>query len=710
MAAAKLLGRPPSHNETPSSTRDHVSAIDRTMWRWANVENLDDFFQRVYMYYQGKGLYAILLGRFLNLVILGFVILFSTFLIGCVDYAAIPDHHALADVVVPQCYARLSPSTVLFLIMFVVWWAWQLLRFIRDIPALKEMHNFYNYLLKIPDSDIQTVSWQQVITQIMAIRETNPNTSRSSPIHLDAHAIASRIMRKENYLIALFNKDTLDITIPLPYLRHKYMFTRDLEWNLSFCVLSYVFDHHGQLRKRFLHAKNRPLLVAGLRRRFIFMALLNLTFAPFILVYLLVYFFFGYFEAFRKNPSEIGSRNYSPFAKWKFREFNELPHEFRARVSTSVPIANQYLDQFPKEKTALLARFVAFISGSFAAVLLLLTLYDAEAFVNFEITPSRTVFFYTGIFGAIFGVARGMIPDEHLVFEPESLLRQVMEHTHYFPNEWRGQLHTDSVRAQFCQLFDYKVSLFVQELASVFLTPIVLGFSLPQCADQVVDFFREFSIHVDGVGTVCSFAQFDFARHGNVRYGAPVKVSDDHYLSKGGKMEKSFLNFKANHPEWEPTDMTGSMYLTKMTAYQHTKHGQPSTRPAEHGQPHPPSTSSAENEDDLGSTRQSSTPLDQTPPPDFAFQRSHFVPTITPSSVEFSEPPTRTTLNQYGVPEGRVPSNLGDSFAKPKPSSLGQDPYASEEEDNLNSEAVHHVPGVIGILNQVYDLNNNPTM
>lgn len=97
----------------------------------------------------------------------------------------------------------------------------------------------------------------------MAIRETNPNTAQSSPLRLNEHDVTSRIMRQENYLIALFNKDILDITIPLPYLRNKHVFTRDLEWNLSYCVLSYVFNERGQLRKRFLREKNRPLLVAG---------------------------------------------------------------------------------------------------------------------------------------------------------------------------------------------------------------------------------------------------------------------------------------------------------------------------------------------------------------------------------------------------------------------------------------------------------------
>lgn len=35
-------------------------------------------------------------------------------------------------------------------------------------------------------------------------------------------------------------------------------------------------------------------------------------------------------------------------------------------------------------------------------------------------------------------------------------------------------------------------------------------------------------------------------------------------MSKEGKMEKSFLNFKAAHPEWMPSDPSGSLYLSRM--------------------------------------------------------------------------------------------------------------------------------------------------
>lgn len=266
------------------------------------------------------------------------------------------------------------------------------------------------------------------------------------------------------------------------------------------------------------------------------MGCLNAIFAPFIVLYLVMYSFFRYFEVgpllvsssstsylfipslqeYHKNPSSIGGRKFTPYAQWKFREFNELPHLFTRRLHLAYPAASEYIDQFPNEKVALIMRFVSFVAGSFAAVLVLASVIDPDLFLHFEITPHRTVFFYLGLFGSVLAVARGMIPDDHRVFDTELLIREVVRHTHYMPAEWKGALHSRQVHADFGHLFEMKVNVFVHELASVVLTPFILWSSLPPCSAAIVDFFREFSVHVDGLGYVCSFAVFDFKRHGNV--------------------------------------------------------------------------------------------------------------------------------------------------------------------------------------------------
>ena len=88
---------------------------------------------------------------------------------------------------------------------------------------------------------------------------------------------------------------------------------------------------------------------------------------------------------------------------------------------------------------------MAFIAGSFAAVLLLASILDPDLFLHFEITPHGTVLFYLGIFASILAVARGMIPEDNKVFDPELLMTEVIQYTHYMPNEWKGMLHSKQV-------------------------------------------------------------------------------------------------------------------------------------------------------------------------------------------------------------------------------------------------------------------------
>ncbi|RKP07115.1 APG9-domain-containing protein [Thamnocephalis sphaerospora] len=543
-SSAKFSGRGWLHG-----WRARVSSRERAIYEWTNVDNLDTFFKRVYRYYQGKGVYCIVTSRLLSLLMLAFMIGFSTFLAGCVDYGKLSQSSTLSEAIYDSCSSHMSGWLKLFVTAFWCYWAWQFVRFAYEARKLIEMYNFYTYLLEIPDCDMQTVDWNLVVSRIIKLRETTPSILNAHPsLRINSHDICNRILRMENYMVALFNKDLLDLSVPEPLrsipLIGQPLFTRTVEWNLQYCLLNYVFGENGQVKKPFLSDSHRKVLSEDLRRRFIIMGFVNFIGAPFILAYLVLLLFFRYFAEYHKYPSAIGSRQYTPFARWKFREFDELPHLFQKRLDRSLADANRYVDQFPRQNTAQLARFVSFIAGSIALVLFLLTVVDQELFLKLDITQGRSAVFYLGVFGTVFAVARGAIPDENLVFEPEKTLRAVITETHYLPNEWRNRLHTDEVRRQFCQLFDLKVMLLLQEILAVLLTPLVLWFSLPACSEQIVDFFREFTVHVDGVGYVCSFALFDFKRHGNVRYGAPSEAANEHFVSKEGKMEKSFVNFK----------------------------------------------------------------------------------------------------------------------------------------------------------------------
>ena len=55
----------------------------------------------------------------------------------------------------------------------------------------------------------------------------------------------------------------------------------------------------------------------------------------------------------------------------------------------------------------------------------------------------------------------------------------------------------------------------MEELISPLVTPFILCFGVRHKAQEIVDFYRNFTVEVTGVGDVCSFAQMDIRKHGN---------------------------------------------------------------------------------------------------------------------------------------------------------------------------------------------------
>ncbi len=237
-----------------------------------------------------------------------FVAIFLTFLTQCVDYSKLRGSTKLSQIVDAQCTRHMSLGWNLGLWVFAFYFIWKSIQFLLDLGRLFNLRDFYVHLLNIPEDDMQTVSWQDVVVRVMALRDANPKTASNmtqvqrqwigsqSKERLDAHDIANRLMRRENYLIALFNKDILDLSNPIPFMRNKQLLTRTLEWTLMFGILDFVFDDRGQVNQEFLKAGRRRQLSQKLKSRFMFAGFMNLLLAPFVACYLIIVYFLTYYN------------------------------------------------------------------------------------------------------------------------------------------------------------------------------------------------------------------------------------------------------------------------------------------------------------------------------------------------------------------------------------------------------------------------------
>ena len=402
--------------------------------------------------------------------------------------------------------------------------------------------------------------WDTVVQRIVELQRT----SRLCIVkeQLTAQDIANRILRKDNFMVALVNRGLLplQVTSPLaPSWLVPNLLTKVLEWNLYMVVFNAMFDKQFRIRQSFTQD------VRGLQRRFVLCGLLNILLAPFVAAFMLIFFSLKHAEEWYRRPTSSAlSREYSRHARWSMREFNELQHIFDARVNASAADATAYVKQFPAPLLTLLMRFVTFIVSSVAAVLLVLSILNENVLIFFrfpheqsmsetaERLPGFNLLWWLAMASTILAISRsfsaeGALPDVSV--RPEALLESLSRHTHYMPEHWRGRAHTQQVYFEFRSLYQYRVVVLLHEILGCLTAPLLLCLALPLRAPQILEFIRTFTAYSEGVGHVCSFALFDFGRHGDVRYGAPT-AGPLWQQSWAGKMEKSFVNFRAHHPSY----------------------------------------------------------------------------------------------------------------------------------------------------------------
>lgn len=529
---------------------------ERALYLWANITNMDEFLTDVYYYYRGNGMLNIVLTRLVDLLILAFILSFTVFLKWGINYdffmSSSSDRASvtLKDLVIPNFISEMVPVSVkLLLLGFSGYIVLRLVQLYFDYNyKLKEIKNFYHYLIGIPnDDELMTISWIVIVERLMALKDYNSLTSTNtnlpaqflsdlnSKVRLNAHDIANRIMRKENYIIALINKEVLDLSLSIPFLSNvnsflsnKSVLTKTLDWNIKLCINNFIFNQHGQINSHVLKDFNRNQLSKELSARFKMAAIINLLLCPFIVIYFVLLYFFRYFNEYKSNPSSIlGLRQYTPWAEWKLREFNELPHFFIKRLHLSIGPANIYINQFPRGFWVInLMNFVNFVSGAITAILVLMGLWfdnEEHNFWSFEITENKSSLFYISLFGTVWAITSSSLTSTNsntsenlnsqtssFFYDPEASLRYVSQFTHYLPSSWNGRLHTVQVKNEFCELFSMKIIIIINEILSLILTPFILWFKVLNSSGAIIDFFREYSIHVDGLGYVCYFAMFNF--------------------------------------------------------------------------------------------------------------------------------------------------------------------------------------------------------
>lgn len=493
-----------------------------------------------------------------------FVVVIAVVIFECINYPVlfkneqpsrsdweVGDKVTPSDVFLSSDQIQLSGLTLICLLLACVFWLTKVGATAYHFFQYWDIKMFYNEALRVSDDSLSSVSWPEVQKRI--IKAQSEYLMCIHKDHLTELDIYHRILRFKNYFVAMVNKDLLPVKIQIPCVGPKTVLSQGLKYNLEFLFFKGPWATFNQwhLRDEYKKTSHKKELVESLQRKIAFVALGNLIMMPVILLWQVLNSFFSHAELIKRKPELLSHRTWSLYSQFYLRHFNELDHEFKSRLNRAYKPATKYMDLFSNPLHAVIFGFIRYICGAIMGIILVLICYDEDVMAVEHVLTLLSVLTFAVIFCSSF------IPDENLVFNPEKSLTAVLAHIHYFPETWKGRAHTHEVMGELGELFPFRVEYLIGELCSPILTPFILFFNLRPKAPQLVDFFRNFTVDVVGVGDVCSFAQMDVRRHGNAEWqtalteDTPAKTN--HYTqAEDGKTEMSLVHFTLTNPDWVP--------------------------------------------------------------------------------------------------------------------------------------------------------------
>jgi autophagy-related protein 9 len=174
----------------------------------------------------------------------------SVFLFAYVDWHALATckdettcQHHLVAYLIDKPFRRVSLwnlLVILYCLLFLCYtafFAWTFLEQVRD--ALEAKH-FFEEKLGISEMKLEggAVDWDRdVVEKIVSLQMSGEHRVAIHGQDLDALVVAQRILRKENFMVAFFNRRMLDLTVP--GLTGMY-FCKSLEVRSMYCWLDHA--------------------------------------------------------------------------------------------------------------------------------------------------------------------------------------------------------------------------------------------------------------------------------------------------------------------------------------------------------------------------------------------------------------------------------------------------------------------------------------
>ena len=444
-----------------------------------------EFFSDVYSYFMRGGYYAILIENILHIITTGSTLAFITFVTFCVDWNSIGRcqsedtcNNFSEYVIYPKHFHTTFTVAcmIMFIIVFSIYWVITLLTLVKESVRYLRIRNYFKNI-GIRTDEIKVLTWLDVVKNMIE----NDND-------LNPEIIVGSVMNKDNYLIAMVGSSAFNID--------EAYYTKVFLWVINVVVLNQIFSQPNNKKISVdTHAVSNMIKI---------LAVAQIILCPFTFTLTIVHSIINVTTDIYTGNSYLGPKEWTTHARLSFREYNELPHIFDIRINKSYEHAGKYEQKFSAHIMNMLMKRIIFTLGTFLTLLVFLTFYN-ETLVLYIKLFNRSLIWYITILVTLITVCRMAIVDTTSINESaEEIMEKIAEHTHYFPECWKGKCHKCDILEKYKTLFTYKLVNILYELISIFYIPYYMLYKMPDDLEKIALFIEGNTKYCEGIGHICS--------------------------------------------------------------------------------------------------------------------------------------------------------------------------------------------------------------
>ena len=440
------------------------------------------FLTKLYNYYKQNGYFNIISNQVINILISIFLVVYSLFIVNCIEWKKIThlnEETHINEVINMDNLFKLNFFMLLIFMMYIIIIACKLVSLCYDFTNYNEVIYLLN-LLNIKDKQLYRISWEEIISRLGCYVND-----------VDVYSINNKICMRDNYFVTIIDKNIININFLCEL----------MEWNIMYCFINSIFNNNLKFKKEFILSD--PKFVENVKFKTKCVAIANFIFMPFIITYLMFYNILLYGEHFYNKPQLLGSRGWSRFAKWKFKNYNELNHEFHEKMMKSQDTAIEYSDQFPSRILAAVSKLCIFVFSSFFVTLVGLSILNQQLLVILFVTKSKSILWFLGIFASIITILKTSIKQKTKYY-PEEKMIELRHIINSIPEHW---IKEDKERT-FFKYFELQIVLLVKEIWYTIWVPFML-FKFSYDSSKIISKLQKITITTAKYGNVNKFALFE---------------------------------------------------------------------------------------------------------------------------------------------------------------------------------------------------------